>query len=140
MNASTGASVAAGVSGAAAAPSNASLLVDLNVGGRIFSTTAGTLLREADSALARALAPLIAEGTQAAGTHAGSATPHADGEAIGRLVVLRDREGRLFLDRDPALFSLVLDYLRNGSLVPPHSFHERERCARRVAPATRRFL
>ena len=48
---------------------------------------------------------MLADGPTSA--QAGSA-PHVDGEATSRLQVLRDREGRLFLDRDPSLFSLVL--------------------------------
>lgn len=41
-----------------------------------------------------------------------------------------DSKGRVFLDRDGVLFRYVLDFLRNGSLVLPDNFRERERLRR----------
>ncbi|KAA6398297.1 MAG: hypothetical protein EZS28_006181, partial [Streblomastix strix] len=34
----------------------------------------------------------------------------------GSLHIPRDREGRMFLDRNPTVFALILDYLRTGNL------------------------
>ncbi|XP_014281993.1 BTB/POZ domain-containing protein KCTD16 [Halyomorpha halys] len=64
----------------------------------------------------------------------------------------KDAKGRIFIDRDGVLFRYVLDFLRNGSLVLPDNFRERERLRREalyyglenmaesLAPATRGYI
>lgn len=77
-------------------------VVDLNVGGVLYTTTADTLRGHPDSKL------------------------HELCFAKRR----RDAKGRLFLDRDGVLFRYVLDFLRDGCVVLPDSFRERERLRR----------
>lgn len=64
-------------------------IIELNVGGEIFATTVNTLGRE-DSILLRMVS--------------------------GTMTSRRDKEGRLFLDRDPTHFRWILNYLRDGYL------------------------
>jgi len=86
-------------------------VIDLNVGGVHYTTTARTLTNEADSLLAKLVAHKSIES--------------GDGGHDG---VLKQHGGRLFIDRDGALFRYVLDYLRNGCrLVLPDVFQERNR-------------
>ena len=69
--------------------------IKLNVGGTYFTTSRTTLLREPHSVLASIVS--------------------------GRWKAPED-DGVYFIDRDPEIFSYVLDYLRNGSIsrdVPP---------------------
>ncbi|XP_078513499.1 potassium channel regulatory protein [Lissotriton helveticus] len=81
--------------------------VTLNVGGQRFSTLPSTLRRVPDSRLARML----------------------DGAADSDLKPLNG--GQFFVDRDGALFALVLDYLRAGSqLCLPAGFRDFERLRR----------
>ncbi|KAA6383014.1 MAG: hypothetical protein EZS28_021459 [Streblomastix strix] len=65
-------------------------IIELNVGGEIFMAQKATLARYNHSLLARQLRE----------------------EAPCQY----DKNGRLFIDRNPKTFRLVLDYLRNGSL------------------------
>merc|ERR1739848_805073 len=37
----------------------------------------------------------------------------------------RDSDGRIFIDRDPAMFALVLQYLRTGEMPRPRTQEER---------------
>lgn len=78
-------------------------IVELNVGGVMYSTTLDTLTKQPDSLLAS----LFSEASRP------------------RLV--RDTKGKYFIDRDGVLFRYVLDYLRNLRLVLPENFHERDR-------------
>ncbi|CAG5121624.1 unnamed protein product [Candidula unifasciata] len=87
----------------AAGVNDASLVVELNVGGVYYSTCLGTLLKEATSHLAS----LFSE--------------------ANRHRAVRDNKGKYFIDRDGVLFRYVLDYLRNLQLVLPENFHEKER-------------
>ena len=68
-----------------------SSVVELNVGGTVFTTTLGTLRFEQDSMLARKF---------------------AEDSPFGQIST--DKDGRPFVDRDPLSFAVVLDYLRRG--------------------------
>uniref|UniRef100_A0A7S4NZY5 BTB domain-containing protein n=1 Tax=Guillardia theta TaxID=55529 RepID=A0A7S4NZY5_GUITH len=68
-------------------------IVSLNVGGRLFTASKDTLMRVKDSYLA--------------------------GILMGRLPVSRDKEGNIFIDRDPKKFKLILSYLRDDILAVP---------------------
>ena len=65
--------------------------IEINVGGRIFATTVGTLRFERESMLARLFDP-----------------------DRGFAPLRTDSAGRPFLDRDGELFAIVLNYLRRG--------------------------
>ncbi|XP_063713215.1 BTB/POZ domain-containing protein KCTD12-like [Symsagittifera roscoffensis] len=78
-------------------------VVELNVGGQVYTTALSTLTRENTSLLG-----IIFSGK--------SKTPP-----------LRDTRGRYFLDRDGHLFRFILDYLRNTKLVLPEEFPEKDR-------------
>mmetsp|Transcript_55266 Transcript_55266/g.131772 ORF Transcript_55266/g.131772 Transcript_55266/m.131772 type:complete len:556 (+) Transcript_55266:45-1712(+) len=66
--------------------------VEINIGGTIFEAPRHTLMRQPGSLLERLMA--------------------------GRAQAPRDRHGRVFLDRDPKIFTLLLDFLRTPA-VPP---------------------
>ncbi|EDQ87866.1 uncharacterized protein MONBRDRAFT_33122 [Monosiga brevicollis MX1] len=66
-------------------------LVHLNVGGRVFLTTAATLQATGEDSFFTAL-------------------------LAGRLPSTRDATGAYFIDRDPEPFAAILSYLRTGSL------------------------
>jgi hypothetical protein len=68
-------------------------VVDLNVGGTLYSTTRATLLRY-DSMLARMFS--------------------------GRHEIKRRPDGRIFIDRDGEVFRHILNYLRDGELDVEH--------------------
>eukprot|EP00920_Eleutheroschizon_duboscqi_P000793 GHVT01002062.1.p1 GENE.GHVT01002062.1~~GHVT01002062.1.p1 ORF type:complete len:444 (-),score=20.31 GHVT01002062.1:124-1455(-) len=67
----------------------AETMVDLNVGGVVFETSRHTLVQQPGSFLESLLS--------------------------GRYNVSRDRNGRIFLDRDSELFRIILNFLRNPS-------------------------
>lgn len=68
-------------------------VVDLNIGGTVFETSRSTLTQQQTGFLASILS--------------------------GRHAVTRDRNGRIFLDRDPEIFRMILNHLRNPA-VPPN--------------------
>jgi hypothetical protein len=74
--------------------------VKLDVGGHHFTTSVTTLTSETDSMLAAMFS--------------------------GRHEHELDNDGRVFIDRDPKAFALILDWLRNGHL-PAHMTSERRR-------------
>ncbi|CAB3983904.1 BTB POZ domain-containing KCTD16, partial [Paramuricea clavata] len=76
-------------------------VVDLNVGGQLYTTTLGTLTKDPSSLLTT-----MFSGSQR--------TP-------------KDSRGRYFIDRDGVLFRYVLDFLRNLRLTLPDGFNELER-------------
>ncbi|XP_055333491.1 BTB/POZ domain-containing protein KCTD16-like [Paramacrobiotus metropolitanus] len=78
-------------------------VIELNVGGVLYSTTTSTLVRDSESLLAKMF-------------QSGSA-----------ITLPKDSKGRYFLDRDGVLFRYVLDYLRQGRLILPENFYEKER-------------
>ena len=80
-------------------------VVELNVGGTVYTTSRLTLSHDQDSILAKWFG-----------------CSDSDEPAPAR-----DAQGRYFIDRDGALFRFVLDYLRCGQLVLPESFRERGR-------------
>ncbi|XP_063912348.1 BTB/POZ domain-containing protein KCTD12 [Zophobas morio] len=79
-------------------------VIELNIGGVLYTTTLKTLISQPDSQL------------------------HAI--FTGREPVTQDAKGRYFLDRDGVLFRYVLDFLRDGTVVLPECFRERERLRR----------
>ncbi|VEN64136.1 unnamed protein product [Callosobruchus maculatus] len=79
-------------------------LVELNVGGVAYTTTLTTLTSRADSTLADLF---------------GSEKRPP-----------KDAKGRYFIDRDGVLFRYVLDFLRDGRVILPECFRERERLRR----------
>ncbi|KAJ8028295.1 BTB/POZ domain-containing protein KCTD16 [Holothuria leucospilota] len=79
-------------------------IVSLNVGGCSYTTSLSTLTKFKDS--------LIAE--------------MFTGKSESDLVV-KDEEGRYFIDRDGVLFRYILDYLRTGVLNLPDKFQEATR-------------
>lgn len=78
-------------------------IIELNVGGVFYTTALSTLTRDGDSLLAQMFT------------------------GRSREPVLRDSKGKYFIDRDGVLFRYTLDYLRDGTLMLPHNFHERDR-------------
>mmetsp|Transcript_60444 Transcript_60444/g.128114 ORF Transcript_60444/g.128114 Transcript_60444/m.128114 type:complete len:605 (-) Transcript_60444:375-2189(-) len=68
-------------------------MVDINVGGVVFEAARHTLVQQPGSLLERLL--------------------------TGRAQAPRDREGRIFLDRDSSLFRSVLNFLREPTAPPP---------------------
>ena len=73
-------------------------VVELNVGGKIYTTSLTTLLKDPESLLAAIFS--------------------------GRQGILRDSHGRVFIDRDGRLFRYIIDYLREFRLVLPKDFKE----------------
>ncbi|KAG5190777.1 BTB/POZ protein [Tribonema minus] len=71
----------------AGAGSCTAAVVELNVGGALFTTTRSTLAADPDSMLARLV--------------------------NGNLSSARDAQRRLFIDRDGSNFNIILQYLRN---------------------------
>jgi len=68
-------------------------VVDINVGGVVFEASRHTYAQQPGSLLERLL--------------------------TGRAQAQRDRDGRIFLDRDSALFRTILNFLREPSVPPP---------------------
>ncbi|NP_001034194.1 potassium channel regulatory protein isoform 1 [Mus musculus] len=79
-------------------------LVTLNVGGRIFTTRPSTLKQFPASRLA--------------------------GMLDGRDQEFKTVDGQIFVDRDGALFSFILDFLRNHELLLPSDFADHHRLQR----------
>ncbi|KAG7264677.1 hypothetical protein CRUP_035336 [Coryphaenoides rupestris] len=82
-------------------------IVELNVGGQMYTTRLETLTAVPDSLLWKTFSRVAVS----------SAPRRAD----------RDAGGRFFFDRDGVLFRYILDYLRDQDLVLPDSFAERGR-------------
>jgi len=74
-------------------------IVDLNVGGVLYTTSVETLTKDEGSLLYSMFSGDINS-------------------------VPQDSKGRFFLDRDGVLFRYILDYLRSGQLILPDSFQE----------------
>lgn len=79
-------------------------VIELNVGGVPYTTTLKTLTSQPDSLL------------------------HAI--FTGQEAAVKDAKNRYFLDRDGVLFRYVLDFLRDGNVVLPECFREKERLKR----------
>lgn len=88
-------------------------LVQLNVGGRTYTTSITTLRRHPDSLLGR-----MFSGRYATSDSSAQASPKSDedGDQDKKETQLlpTDEEGRVFIDRNGELFDHVLDYLREG--------------------------
>ena len=82
---------------------NENSIVELNVGGVNYTTSLRTILNEPESYFAK-----LFESDQAE-------------------LATKDAAGKLFIDRDGALFRYVLDFLRNKALILPENFSERRR-------------
>ncbi|CAD5120240.1 unnamed protein product [Dimorphilus gyrociliatus] len=80
-------------------------IVELNVGGVFYTTALSTLTKDGESLLGQIFT----------------------GKYKGSTIILKDNKGKYFLDRDGVLFRYILDFLRNGKLVLPENFQERER-------------
>lgn len=76
-------------------------VVELNVGGVSYTTTLETLKSQPDSQLYAIF--------------------------TGREAIQKDAKNRYFLDKDGVLFRYVLDFLRDGNIILPECFRERER-------------
>merc|ERR1719495_922853 len=76
-----------------------SRIVDLNVGGILYTTTIDTLTKDPDSMLFKMFSSDLRS-------------------------LIKDKKGRIFLDRDGQLFRYILDFLRNGKLNLPVNFQE----------------
>lgn len=76
-------------------------VIELNVGGVLYTTTLVTLIKQPDTQLYALF--------------------------TGRETIQRDTKGRYFLDSDGVLFRYVLDYLRDGTIILPDCFREKER-------------
>ena len=72
--------------------------IELNVGGKFYSTSVFTLTREPDSYLGKLFS--------------------------GRQKIHKDAEGKFVIDRDGILFRYILDYLRSKKLHLPDNFSE----------------
>lgn len=72
--------------------------IELNVGGKFYSTSVLTLTREPDSLLGRIFS--------------------------GKQHVEKDQSGKYFIDRDGSLFRYILDFLRTKRLHLPDDFRE----------------
>merc|ERR1712142_440543 len=75
-------------------------IVELNVGGRLYTTSLSALTRYSDSLLSELF--------------------------NDRQKLVRDGQGRFFIDRNGDLFGRILDYIRTGTLLLPTSFNEME--------------
>ena len=73
-------------------------VVNLNVGGQIYTTSLATLTKYSESMLGAMFS--------------------------GRFAAQKDSNGNYFIDRDGALFRYILGFLRNGELHVPENFHE----------------
>lgn len=80
---------------------NLPAVVELNVGGQLYTTSLPTLLKDPDSLLSAMFS--------------------------GKQKIPRDSRGRFFIDRDGILFRYILDYLRNSKLALPENFSEKDR-------------
>ncbi|CDU20234.1 hypothetical protein YYC_00361 [Plasmodium yoelii 17X] len=67
-------------------------MIDINVGGALFETSRHTLTQQKDSFIEKLLS--------------------------GRYHITRDKQGRIFLDRDSELFRIILNFLRNPLTIP----------------------
>ena len=79
-------------------------IVQLNVGGSIYTTTCQTLLSETNSYFVDKYDPVKRT-----------------------FDFQRDAESRLFIDRDGGLFRFVIEYLRNKLVILPDNFTEKRR-------------
>ncbi|XP_053202672.1 BTB/POZ domain-containing protein KCTD12-like [Panonychus citri] len=81
-----------------------SKIVDLNVGGVYYSTSLETLQREPESLFTKLFT--VSESSK----------------------LIKDSQGRYFIDRDGHLFRYIIEYLRNDcKLILPDNFNERDR-------------
>ena len=110
-------------------------VVRLNVGGALFDTTAATLT---GANIVRRGGAGVAAAAAAATTAAAAEPPIAvENPYFSTLLAAgtRDADGRLFIDRDPSYFAVVLQYLRTGEwVVPPGLSEAALRCGQALTP------
>lgn len=94
------------------------MIVDLNVGGVLLTTTVSTLIRDKNSVLAQYFA--------AACDPENPAPPKPESTQLGDAII-QESPNRYFIDRDGQLFRYVLDYLRTGKVFLPDNFNEFKR-------------
>src|SRR5690348_10297253 len=82
------------------------LQIELDVGGKFFTTSITTLTKEPDSMLGRMFS--------------------------GRFPIKKNEKGRVFIDRDGAWFKLILEYLRDGQFYIPEDEKEVKKLQREV--------
>ena len=75
-------------------PFNLSTVIKLNVGGKEFMTSLGTLMSDQNSMLAKMFSS----------------------DASGRVPANQDANGAFFFDRCPRYFSVILNFMRSGQL------------------------
>jgi len=75
-------------------------IIELNVGGTVFTTYLQTLTKIPESMLAAMFS--------------------------GRFPLNKDSTGRIFIDRDPRIFRYILTYLRSGELIYPANVSEKK--------------
>ncbi|XP_066305221.1 BTB/POZ domain-containing protein KCTD19-like [Branchiostoma lanceolatum] len=105
-------------------------IVTLNVGGQIYTTTRATLTRYPNSRLGATFS--VGQGAPrgsggASRPFGGAPRPVMNVSMLNRspsLDVLRDEQGRFFIDRDGVAFRHVLNFLRLGRLVLAEGFKE----------------
>nr|XP_006819272.1 PREDICTED: BTB/POZ domain-containing protein KCTD4-like [Saccoglossus kowalevskii] len=73
-------------------------IINLNVGGKLYSTTRSTLTRYPDTMLGAMFS--------------------------GRMPSLKDAHGNYFIDRNGDMFKYILEFLRNGSIHLPEDFKD----------------
>jgi hypothetical protein len=79
-------------------------VIKFNVGGRIFATTYKTLTNKGPNKLSRLY-----------DIHSKKHGPNNNTES--EIEYILDDNGYLFIDRDPRLFELILNYLRKGEFI-----------------------
>jgi BTB/POZ domain-containing protein KCTD8/12/16 len=101
---------------------NTNRVVDLNVGGHYYTTTLDTLCSESNSLFQQLFHTSITDNES--NTSSSSPSPSS---SVPPLIVTKDSNNRIFIDRDGSLFRFILDFLRTKVLVLPENFNEYER-------------
>ena len=76
-------------------------IVEVNIGGQLYTTTTSTLTKYPDSVLARSVTAFLNLKSENLSNHL--------------IPIEKDDNARLFIDRDGAIFRYILDYLRRNA-------------------------